>query len=106
MSRLEIKVDGQDVAADKMLRMATLTLKLLRSIEIEHAKAAGRSPRKHRVRWRVDIQSGFNFGLIAIRGELPEGQKSDALTQETSQAIMREAITRQASSPGAQGPGT
>ena len=70
MSRLEIKVDGADVEAAKMLKVAGLTLKLLVSIEKEICKAKGEKPG---VRWFVDMQSGFSYGLIAIRGEPPKG---------------------------------
>lgn len=70
MSRLEIKVDGDDVGADKMLRVASLTIKMLKAIERDICKEKGTKPS---VRWRVDMQSGFEYGLIAIRGEPPKG---------------------------------
>ena len=104
-SRLEIKADGDDVEAGKMLDLATLMLKLLRSVERETAKAGGkRLTRKNRIRWRVDIQSGFSYGLIAIRAEAAEGQRDDAIHQETSQAMMKAAmkLAEQPAAPGAQ----
>ncbi len=65
MARLEVKVDGDDVTAEKMLSAATLTLKLLRDIE------KSRPGPKKKIRWRVDIMSGYSYGLIAIRAEPP-----------------------------------
>ena len=97
MSRLEVKMDGDDVAADKMLTMATLLLKLIRSIEREYAKKDGKKlNKKNRIRWRVDMQSGFSYGLIVLRGETPEGQRDTPLHQETTQEIMKEALRLQA----------
>lgn len=66
MSRLEIKVDGDHVGADKMLRLASLTIKMLKAIERDICKEKGIKPS---VQWRVDILSGFEYGLVAIRGK-------------------------------------
>ena len=60
---LVFKVDGEDVAAATMLRLATRTLKLLQAIEKEKFGP------KSKIRWRVDMLSGFGYGLIALRGE-------------------------------------
>ena len=73
--RIEIKVDGDDVGATQMLRMASLTLKILQSIEKEICKKDGTKPI---IRWRVDMQSGFNFGLIALRGEQSTSATDDS----------------------------
>ena len=100
MSRLEIKADGGDVSADKMLKMASSALKLLRSIEIDQAKAAGRNPRKDRIRWRVDMMSGLDYGLIVIRGDPPKGARDTTIHQKTSLAIMREAMNRHSPAQG------
>ena len=89
MSRLEIKVDGGDVAADKMLRAATLTLKILKDIEKQICKEQGVKPS---VRWRVDIMSGFDYGLVALRAEVPR----DAGIDETrlSNLVWAEAMEK------------
>lgn len=94
MSRLEIKAEGDDVAADKMLTLATLMLRLLKRIERQQRKDKGEKSRKTLIRWRVDIQSGFAYGLIALRAEAPDGQVDSRIHQATSQAIMQEAIRR------------
>ena len=59
-TRLEIRVDGEDVAGDKMLRIAQSTLKMLRSVEFQM------SGKKRTINWRVDMMSGAQFGLISI----------------------------------------
>ena len=74
MSRLEIKVDGKDVDATAMLRVAMAHVKLLKSTERELAKKAGR---KVSVLWRIDMQSGNDWGLIAIRGETKGGTQGE-----------------------------
>lgn len=79
-TRLEIKVDGQDVAAQKMLAVASSTVKLLRSIErvIHTERAQQGMARLPAVRWRVGMMSGNSFGLIEIWAD---GDK-DLLTAE------------------------
>ena len=64
---IEIKADGESIEADKMLAMALRTLRLLKAIEKDVA-----SPRKPSIRWRVDMMSGFDYGLIFLRAEDPK----------------------------------
>ncbi len=61
-TRLEIKVDGPDVSATKMLLVASNTLKLLKAVEKNIRKEKGGAP----ITWRVDMMSGGSYGLIAI----------------------------------------
>jgi hypothetical protein len=74
MSRLEIKVDGDDVAADKMLRVATRTLKTLKDIEKQICQEQGIKPS---IRWRVDMMSGFSYGLIALSADYPRDASAE-----------------------------
>ena len=69
MSRLEIKVDGDDVAADRMLKIASTALSILKGIEKAMCKEKGVKPG---IRWFIDMQSGFSYGLIALRAEPPK----------------------------------
>lgn len=82
MSRLEIRVDGKDVEAGKMLSIAVSMLKILKSIERQIAKEQGV---KSHVQWRIDMQSGHEYGLIAIRAE---SDANDTITQRLTKEVM------------------
>ena len=88
MARLEIKVDGKDVGATKMLSAATSMLRILQSIEKSQAKEKGIKPS---IRWRVDMQSGNDYGLIAIRAEPASRDKADeaSVTEFLAEAYRR-----------------
>ena len=86
MSRLEIKVDGDDVGAQKMLKAALLTLGILKSIERQICKEQGSKPS---IRWRVDIQSGFSYGLIALRAEPPADGTTPRYTETVAAFVDR-----------------
>ena len=91
MSRLEITVDGDDLKAEAMLKVAASTLKTLKAIERQIAKEQGI---KAKVLWRIDIFSGFHQGQIAFRGETPRGDTKAkqlvAATWEEANRRMRE----------------
>lgn len=59
-TRLEIRVDGDDVGAAKMLQAATSILRMLQGVE--RAKLGKAS----KTQWRVGMMSGHRFGLIEI----------------------------------------
>ena len=66
--RLEIKVDGEDMEAEEMLKIAMRVLKQLKAVE--HKLFAGSA----KAMWHVDMMSGADCGLIAIWACLPERQ--------------------------------
>ena len=61
--RKEIRVDGRDVEASKMLALATSTLRLLKNVEKELAK---QTPGQKPLRWGVGMMSGREYGLIEL----------------------------------------
>lgn len=75
-NRVEIKVDGKDVEATKMLSCATSMLRIIKSVERQIATEQGV---QSTIRWRVDMLSSVDYGLIAIRAETPSDD--DTVTQ-------------------------
>ena len=66
-TRIEVKVDGDDVDAHKMLNTALSLLRLLKALEKEkYGKGS-------RILWRVDMMSGLSYGLIALRATGAKG---------------------------------
>lgn len=97
MGRVEVKVDGVEVAAANMLGIATTTLRLLKAIEQEICK---RNKTKPSIRWRVDMMSGFSYGLIAIHGQ---AKTSDDETLKVDEMVWAEAVKRLGSKESASG---
>lgn len=57
---IQIRADGEDIAAEKMLLLATQTIKLLKAIERDRSKKRAVIP------WRVNMMSGHTYGMIQI----------------------------------------
>ena len=60
MAHLSIKVDGKDIRAESMLKIATQTVKLLRAIE------KNQTGKKSVADWKVQMMTGPSYGLIDI----------------------------------------
>ena len=61
---LEIKADGKDIEATKMLKLATTMIKLLN--EVEKGIIKERGGKQPATKWKVNILSGSDYGLIQI----------------------------------------
>lgn len=82
MARLEIRLDGHDIGADKALFTARTTLRILRSIEKEM------TGKRAAIHWKVDIFSGFRETTVVVRDESPRG-KDEAVAFDTAELAMK-----------------
>jgi len=90
-ARLQIKVDGGDVAGLKMLDCARSVIKMLHGVE------KGITGKRPKINWQVDMMAGAQYGLITIWGVSPV----KGLTAEVSRLMeAAQAKTQQESDDG------